>query len=747
MKKLIAIVSVLILSHASKSHAIMESGDWPWGVHLRDAWEGGSGYYEKYPSAWFLTLGPTGIKARIYPSNPKWLVVKFVYPDNESPARGLIEIEDVIVGANGKKFTTAHKFGRKNVSGWDGPLMELAGHIEDSQGKDGKLSLIVRPKGQEGKEKNVTIQLRVVGRFSDTYPYNCKRSEQLLTELCDFLVLDYEAGVWKKPNSFYGQITGVSHQMLAFMASGEKKYLRYYKAHIQHLAKKRYSPEGGGYATWAWGYDGILMGEYYHLYKDKSLIPAMKSLAETMPYGSWNRGGIVSHRSYLNIKRHGGKPYASIALISGLHMLAMSLFKSADLYYDEPFYSTLHKLYLNSATPQSVQVGYGFNRFDQHAVIHLTDKSKGLSGKGPGYPLPTGIKDIGEYTIIWPTKADHRWKPTDWVAKEASTSILEEMKSGNLTVYRADPNLPKYSEPTKRYRTSQAFNRGAVGLGALAHIVGNKDNESWNYLGYHAANSCALGPGSSFDGHAASHVHAFWTVLGAARSDDPKVLRKYLDYMKTFLILSESHNKRGMVLQPWGRDRPGKNSDLKMGPRILPTSTAAILLSLGKRRLLITGAGLDKPASRSGSGGKTVAASQPKPQVRQARTMSAENSAALDRGLLGSLVKLSEAKLLRPMPIPLSVTRSRVSLTKVAADGTLTFSAGPGKNADIDWKTLKLTDHVNLAILITKLKPDSHDGFALAGVYLERVGRMAEADRFFAKAGPESRKKLVALFE
>lgn len=49
-------------------------------------------------------------------------------------------------------------------------MLELAGHIEDSQGQDGKLELMVRPGGSRSTLETVTLQLRPVGRFSPTFP-------------------------------------------------------------------------------------------------------------------------------------------------------------------------------------------------------------------------------------------------------------------------------------------------------------------------------------------------------------------------------------------------------------------------------------------------------------------------------------------------------------------------------------------------------------------------------------------------
>lgn len=615
--RLLGITTLAVLALcAPSSQAIMERGDHPWNTNLRSFYDDEmKSVYTFVP--WLLNLGPTGIRARIYPDRANLLVVKYVFQDARSPARGKVEIEDVIAGANGKLFTTFHRFGRRlpGGGGWDGPMMELARHIEDSQGKDGVLNLVVWPKGDRSRQTQVPIQLRPVGRFAKTFPYDCARSRKMLEELCDFMVLDYESSNWKKANSFYGGPHGRTHQLLALMASGMRKYEPLIEREMAGYFNKRYDPAGGGFQTWTWGFDGIVMGEYYHLTKDPRILPAIQSVGQAMPLGCWNGNGIYTHRSALNLAQTGRKPYASIAAISGLQMIAMSLFKSAGLPYDEDLYHRIYQHYLNSARPEALDIAYAFsnaNRFNpqevwpRHAIIKLKDPSKGLSGKGPGFICPTGMKDIGEYEIIWPTRADPRWKPTDWVAAEAATNIVTELKSVDIGgreqsgVRRVDRNHPAYRQappPAGPYRTSKSGGHLApVGMGALALLIANEGNRPWTYLGTHAANTCVLGPNNAFDGHASANLAAFWSILGAAQSDRPRELRAYLDYMKTFLILSETHNG-GLIHQPWGRDRPGSDSDPSYGPRILPTATGAILLSLGQKRLFITG-----KASKGGGG-------------------------------------------------------------------------------------------------------------------------------------------------
>ena len=753
MTSKICLLLMLFCLFGQNASSIMQRGEYPWNVKLRSHYDlEMENTLQTVP--WLLNLGPTGIRARIYPEKANQLAVKYVFQDKQSPAKGLIQIGDIIVGANGKKFKTSHRFGRnlRGGGGWDGPMMELAAHLEDSQGSDGKLNLIVWPLGLKSDEKTVTIPLRVVGRFADTFPYNCKRSDMMLEELCDFIVTDYKSSNWKKPNSFYGGPHGVAHQMLALMASGNSKYDRIIKDNIKSYYNLRYNPAGGGFQTWRWGFEGIVMGEYYLLHKDRKLLPAIKSLTDCMPLGSRNSNGIYTHRSELNLRLTGKKPYASIAAISGLQMIAMSLFDKAGLPYDKKLYQNIHQHYLNSATPDTAQIAYAFNSADRfnnpkithrHAILKLKDKNKGGSSKGVGYLLPNGMQDIGEYEVFWPTKKDPRWKPLDWLEKERATNLVTQLKEkGTLRVDRNHPDYKQAPEPKKPYKTTRSGGHLApVGMGALAHLIRSNSTDSWKYLGMHLANTCAIAPGNSFDGHASSHLAGFWSILGAAQSNDAKLKRAYLDYMKTFIILSETHNG-GLILQPWGRDRPNCNSDCSYGPRPLTTATGAIVLALAKKRLQVTGAGTSGYVSNSA----------PKRGLdslrRKARPLPDERRALLDKGLLKALAELSHANELKPKPISLSKARSKVWLATVGGDTKLTFQATVGdKQATFDFTDLTPKDHAALAQLVASYRPENKMALVSAGIYSEVIGNTKRADAYYLKAGSDVKEKIDKLFE
>lgn len=526
----------------------------------------------------FMNLGPTGIRARINEETPKQFNVMFVFQDDKSPAKGLINIGDVIIGANGKVFEAAHGFHRTtdNGRGWVGPPFELAQAIEDSQGTDGKLKLIVLKGGNSNVQETVTIQLKVVGRFTETYPWFCPRTEQLREDLSNFII----------DNGIKGREHFQIQQLLALWASKNPRATALIEDMAQKLISQRADPTTSGMVTWGWGYKGIFLGEYYNMTNDNAVLPAIESIVNAYEIGMDYRSGGFSHRPFPFLMQRvadgGSAGYGSMAASGGLSMLAQSMFKELGLPYSEKAYQRTHLGYLQSAGPdRNASFAYGFDAWE-HAVIQLSDPSKALSGKGIGYEVPTGMNNIGSFTVFWPTQEDPRWKPTDWIVDEAATNIVIEKENGKRLVIRRKTT----QEPTSPYTTgtSGAGHLAPIGMGVLSHIIGNKDNDSWNYLAQHMATCAANSYKFLWDGHAEAIMHSFFGTLGAARANKDD-FRKFLQYSKTWIILSETHDG-GLVEQPFGCQRNSTCSVDKN--RLSYTHVALMLLSLPNENLLLT---------------------------------------------------------------------------------------------------------------------------------------------------------------
>ena len=110
---------------------------------------------DKECPGFLVNLGPTGARAILKETS---FVVKHVFP--KSPADGQLRIDDEITGVNGKPFTK-HTFGKcygmEPGAGYEGPIMDMGNAIEDSEGKDGTLTLDVI---RDGKPAKVDDQAR-----------------------------------------------------------------------------------------------------------------------------------------------------------------------------------------------------------------------------------------------------------------------------------------------------------------------------------------------------------------------------------------------------------------------------------------------------------------------------------------------------------------------------------------------------------------------------------------------------------
>ena len=706
---------------------------WPWNLKLH-GWHDRE-IAEELGEGWFLNVGPTGIRAQITHEHPKYFTVRYVFKD--SPAHGLVDIGDIIVGANGSRMHEAHKFGRgaKGPTGWGGPMAEMAPLIEDSQAAGGKLELIVWKGGSRSNEVKVPIAIEPKPKFSDTYPYHCPRSDQLMTELLEFLVEDYE-----RAGRFEKRVHSHSTAVLALMASGERKHMRLVDDIMEGYYSKRYDPlNGGGFQSWNYGYDGIVMGEYYLKTQDRKLLPAIESLTKTLIEGQEVKSGGYSHKPNPFIMRRrasgGPKGYGAMALTGGLAMTAMSIFKEAGLDYAEPAYGHLHQAFLRSAGDNG-GIGYGFKGLD-HAVIILQgpDADKKGSPEGIGYPIETGMQNMGDYEIQWPTKKDPRWKPTDWVANEADTNLVYDYGGAKRLVIRQQIQ----KEPTRAYSHDDSrpvHHLSRSGVGALAHRIGNKGNESWRYLADLMATGCAKNPEHVFRGHASTLMHVSWGSLGAATAD-PKDFREYMDALKWWFIMAETHDG-GFVVMP-GRDYA--STDHVYGTRVFPSATAALILAVKDKHLQITGA-FEKSASEANNGPTSRLRVQ-----RPARELVEGKRKLLDRGLIMSLGDLSYDKQLKPLQMDLSFARTKVWLRSFK-DGKLFFRAGSSEHEKaFEFADLTEADKLKLARLVAQLKPDDGEANVQAGIYLELAGETKLADGYYEQAGEEFKPLLEQLFK
>ena len=526
-----------------------------------------------------VNMGPTGIRVLITKEQPNYFKVEKV--EANSPATGLLNPNDVIIGANGKVMDVSQNF--HFFVSQAGPVQEMAKLIEDSQAKDGKLELMVWPGGDKAKQKTVTVKIDVLGRFSPTFPFDCKRSDLVLRNLRDHI-----AGLSKTDPLFRQLPHAYTACILSLMGTNDPKYDKVVNDFFKGYYKKRYNAAsgrsyGGRKATWWNINDSVLLGEYYLLTGDDKLKPVMKSLSDCIKSSIYPIDGGMPHMPYAAFEQRrqaGGshRRYISMSAPSTVAMLGMSLFKEAGLPHSGDTYERMHAAILSTVDEHGA-IGYYAKKWDNE-IIALDDKngSPKPSPLGIGFECEEGMKGIGKFTVV-----NSKNRDTSWLADEADTNRVYTLKDNKRLVVRHMP--PK--EPTEPIKLVEGptHDIGRSGAAALAHSIGNQNNQSWGYLSDFMAKSCANSPDQLLAGHASAHTHVMWGSLGA-RLAAPEAFRKYMDGIKWWLIMAQKHD--GNYDRNYGR------TDGMLGARNLPTGAAAIILSMKDKALRITG----RPAAK-----------------------------------------------------------------------------------------------------------------------------------------------------
>lgn len=232
-------------------------------------------------------IGPTGLTGTISKN-----VISVTAVAEHSPAWGKIAKGDTIIGVDSEKFMRD-------------PRKILGVVIDQIEGEDGKLSLLLKKKGV------VDLQLDVLGSYAETAPYECKKTDLIIRRAADYLVAEIKNALDPENRRSRGRYNSrATHTaLLGLMATGEKDYIDWVTKAIKSsdilkpdLDKIEATLRGEadmGYVGWYWGYDCLLLGEYYLLTGDASVLPALKTYAVSLARGQ-DAGGLWGHRMALN---------------------------------------------------------------------------------------------------------------------------------------------------------------------------------------------------------------------------------------------------------------------------------------------------------------------------------------------------------------------------------------------------------------------------------------------------------------
>ncbi len=204
------------------------------------------------------TLGATGARGWIHShklETSQARQIKITQVADDSPAAGILEQDDVILGIGDQPFSSD-------------PRIAFAKALTKAESKEGngRLQLL---RWRDGQQTTVTIQLPVLGNYSPTAPYDCAKSKKILTQGCKALA--------KRISSPDYKINPISRSLnaLALLASGEQAYLSILKKEAEWAAD--YSVDK--FSTWYYGYVMAFLAEYVMVTNDRSVLPGLRRIA------------------------------------------------------------------------------------------------------------------------------------------------------------------------------------------------------------------------------------------------------------------------------------------------------------------------------------------------------------------------------------------------------------------------------------------------------------------------------------
>ena len=224
-------------------------------------------------------LGPTGARGWIYSTGNEWMFVpegltresrqiKITAVEKGSPADGILQVDDVILGIGADLFT---EDARKSLG-------VAIGEAEMTERK-GLLPLKIWRKGTI--RDNVAIPLAVMGSYSTTAPYACPKSALILANACKYLETHPTFNAGNEGNAVLG---------LALLATGRAEDLPKVQAYARKLAAgvNKLTVPLNEMCAWPWGYNNTFLSEYYLTTGDKEVLHAISEYTITSAKGqSW----------------------------------------------------------------------------------------------------------------------------------------------------------------------------------------------------------------------------------------------------------------------------------------------------------------------------------------------------------------------------------------------------------------------------------------------------------------------------
>ncbi len=329
-------------------------------------------------------LGPTGARGWIhkissyatpddfegYFTNKDARQILVTAVEQGSPADGMLAAGDVILGAGKDPFdmdarkAIADAIDEAETEEHKGVLRLLRWRPDtpDKEDATGR---------SKGKSEWVELQLKVMGAYSDTAPYECPKSKAIIDQTAALI--------------FNEKRTDRLHiAALGLLATGEERYIAAVRKYIHEKGlanpKMKLSVETAqGSSAWNWSYSAILLGEYYLLTGDKDVLPALETYAVTLAMGqsiAGNWGHKMADYAYNDGKAHGRLTgYGALNVVGLPCFMAMNFAEKCGIRHPE-----LTRAIARSSDFFGYYAGKGTIPYGHHHPLEYMVTNNGMSG-------------------------------------------------------------------------------------------------------------------------------------------------------------------------------------------------------------------------------------------------------------------------------------------------------------------------------------------------------------------------------
>ncbi|MCE9610171.1 MAG: DUF6288 domain-containing protein [Chthoniobacter sp.] len=365
-------------------------------------------------------LGPTGLRGAMWAwkmvtTDARQIVITKV--DKGSPADGIVQEGDVILGTGTTKFTSDARVAFGNAI-----------TVAETKASGGKLPLLL---WRKGKEMAVTVPLKVMGSYSAQWPFgNCEKSKKIIEMGLPNLVKKVGTSIPDEVNA------------LALLATGETKYLPLLGELAHKVGPKDLQlDDDRGMVAWHWGYHNLFLTEYFLATGDTEVIPAIRTFSHAIArgqsgVGTWGHGMAWP-------EENGGKYHGPLGGYGALNQaglicqLSMALAVKCGVKDDEvtkalAVGNRFFEFYINKGTvpygdhnPGSNHAGNGKNG-SAAVMFDVQNRTDGASFFGRMVVASYGEREMGHtgnyFSYLWGALGAARVGPA------ATSAFLNEMR-------------------------------------------------------------------------------------------------------------------------------------------------------------------------------------------------------------------------------------------------------------------------------------------------------------------------------